>query len=100
MQNAIEVLRDPSHVRMYAASELAAMVVGSGLRIEKEATWDTAREFEEWAGIIALPERINPVRIVVRALARAGEDAGNRPVACREHHCFFHRWRMIVARKP
>jgi ubiquinone/menaquinone biosynthesis C-methylase UbiE len=100
LQNAIEVLRDPSHVRMYAASELASLVAGAGLRIEKDETWDTAREFEEWAGIVALPERIDPLRIIVRALARAGEDAGIGLSLAGDTIAFLHRWRMIVARKP
>ena len=100
LHNAIEALRDPSHVRMYPASELASLVTGAGLRIEKEETWDTPRAFEEWAGIVALPERIDPLRIVLRALARAGEEAGIGLSLAGDTIAFVHRGRMIVARKP
>jgi ubiquinone/menaquinone biosynthesis C-methylase UbiE len=100
LQNAIEILRDPSHVRMYPASELASLVQGSGLKIEKQETWDQPRAFEEWGGIVADPERINPLRTIVAALARAGEDAGMGLSAADGTIIFFHRWHMIVARKP
>src|SRR5262249_36707655 len=75
-QNAIEVLRDPSHVRMLPASEFLGLVRDAGLVIELIATWDKPREFEEWAGIVADDERIRPLRTLVRALAAGGEDAG------------------------
>jgi SAM-dependent methyltransferase len=100
LQNAIEILRDPSHVRMYPASELAALVQGSGLTIEKQESWDQPRAFEEWGGIVADPERINPLRTIVQALARAGEDAGMGLSADSGAIVFFHRWHLIVARKP
>ena len=101
LQNAIEILRDPSHVRMAAASELASLVRGSGLEIEKQETWDQPRAFEEWAGIVADPERINPLRTIVAALARAGEDAGmGLSTAADGTLAFFHRWLLIAARKP
>ena len=100
LHNAIEVLRDPCHVRMYPASELASLVRGCGLKIEQQDTWDQPREFEEWGGIVADPERIKPVRTIVQALARAGEDAGMGLSMAGGSIVFFHRWHMIVARKP
>jgi ubiquinone/menaquinone biosynthesis C-methylase UbiE len=100
LQNAIEVLRDPSHVRMYPASELASLVRGTDLQVEKQETWDQPREFEEWGRIVASPERVDPLRVIVRALARAGEDAGMGLSIAGGSIVFFHRWHMIVARKP
>jgi SAM-dependent methyltransferase len=100
LQNAIEILRDPSHVRMPPASELASLVQGCGLKIEQQETWDQPRAFEEWAGIVADPERINPLRTIVAALARAGEDAGMGLSTADGTIAFFHRWLLIAARKP
>ena len=99
LQNAIEVLRDPSHVRMLPASELASLVSAAGLQIEQQETWDKPREFEEWVGIVANPERVDPLRTIVRALARAGEDAGIGLSLIGDSIALFHRWHMIVARK-
>jgi SAM-dependent methyltransferase len=99
LQNAIETLRDPSHVRMLPASELIALMSGPGLSVTREETWDKPREFDEWAGIVANPERVAPLRIVVQALAKSGQDAGMglmwRDGAVR----FFHRWQLATARK-
>jgi ubiquinone/menaquinone biosynthesis C-methylase UbiE len=100
LQNAIEVLRDPSHVRMLPASALAALVAGPGFAIERQATWDQRREFEEWAAIVRDPERIAPLRTIVRALARAGEHAGMGLSATDGTIAFVHHWQLIVARKP
>jgi ubiquinone/menaquinone biosynthesis C-methylase UbiE len=99
LQNAIEQLRDPSHVRMLPASELRALIVVQRLSIEHEDTWDKAREFEEWVGIVANPERVAPLRTVVHALAKAGLDAGMGLTVRNGAVYFFHRWQVVVARK-
>jgi ubiquinone/menaquinone biosynthesis C-methylase UbiE len=99
LQNAIEILRDPSHVRMLPASELTSLVKGAGFAIESELSWDKAREFEEWMGIVNDPSRVPPLRAVVRALARAGASAGIGLALDGEKIRFFHRWNLIAARK-
>jgi ubiquinone/menaquinone biosynthesis C-methylase UbiE len=100
LQNAIEVLRDPSHVRMLPRSELVALIERAGFHIGQESTWDKTREFEEWMGIVNDPERVAPLRIVVRALARVGESAGMGLSLADGKIVFFHRWCMIAATKP
>jgi SAM-dependent methyltransferase len=100
LQNAIEILRDPSHVRMLPGSELAALVGGAGFAIESRATWDKPREFEEWMGIVNDASRVPPLRAVVRALANAGVSAGMGLAIDGEKIRFFHRWNLIAARKP
>jgi ubiquinone/menaquinone biosynthesis C-methylase UbiE len=100
LQNAIEILRDPSHVRMLPASELTSLVKGAGFAIESELVWDKPREFEEWMGIVNDPSRVPPLRAVVRALARAGTSAGIGLALDGEKIRFFHRWNLIAARKP
>jgi len=99
VQNAIEVLRDPSHVRMLPASEMLELVRGANFSLDHVATWDKAREFEEWAGIVADDERIRPLRTLVAALAAAGEDAGMDLVRAGSSLLFVHRWQLVVARK-
>jgi hypothetical protein len=71
LQYALELPRDPSHVRMLPGSELIAILAQSGVTIERQETWDRPRAFEEWVGIVANPERVAPLRTVVRALAMA-----------------------------
>jgi SAM-dependent methyltransferase len=99
LQNAIETLRDPSHVRMLPASELVALMTSPGLSLTWQETWDKPREFEEWVGIVANSARVAPLRTVVHALAKAGLDAG-MGLAMRDGAVhFFHRWQLIIARK-
>jgi ubiquinone/menaquinone biosynthesis C-methylase UbiE len=100
LQNAIERLRDPSHVRMLPASELDAGVARAGFRDIAPTTWDKHREFEEWMDIIADPARAEPIRTVVRTLAEDGRTAG-MGLSLRDGRVeFFHRWRLLRARKP
>ena len=99
LQNAIEVLRDPSHVRMLPASELLALVSRDDLTIERQESWDNPREFEEWLGIVADPRRVAPLRTIVRALASAAEDAGMGLRIAHGAIHFFHRWQLVSARK-
>lgn len=100
LQNAIEILRDPSHVRMLPGSELTSLVKGAGFAIEQLTTWDKPREFEEWMGIVNDASRVPPLRAVVRALARAGASAGMGLSVDGGEIGFFHRWNLIAARKP
>ncbi len=100
LQNAIERLRDPSHVRMLPAGELDACVARAGFREIEPATWDRRREFEEWMNIVNDPARAEPIRTVVRALAEAGRTAGMGLSVKDGRIEFFHRWRLLRARKP
>jgi SAM-dependent methyltransferase len=100
LQNAIEILRDPSHVQMLPGSELTALVRGAGFAIESLTTWDKSREFEEWMGIVNDASRVPPLRAVVRALANSGVSAGMGLSLDGEKIRFFHRWNLIAARKP
>jgi ubiquinone/menaquinone biosynthesis C-methylase UbiE len=99
LQNAIEITRDPSHVRMLPASELLSLIRYAGLEIVAQDTWDQRREFDEWARIVGDPDRTAPLRTIARALARAGEDAGFGLSFDGDALVFFHRWHMIVAQK-
>src|SRR5258706_13868570 len=100
LQNAIEILRDPSHVRMLPDSELAALVGGAGFAIESLTSWDKPREFEEWMGIVNDASRVPPLRAVVRALANAGVSAGMGLSTDGDAIRVFHRWNLIGARRP
>ena len=100
LHNAIERLRDPSHVRMLPASELDAAVVGAGFALLGHDTWDMPREFDEWAAIANDTARVEPLRTVVRELAQAGRTAGTGIAIEGGRIVFFHRWRLLRAEKP
>jgi ubiquinone/menaquinone biosynthesis C-methylase UbiE len=100
LQNAIEILRDPSHVRMLPGSELTSLVRDAGFAIESMTTWDRPREFEEWMGIVNDASRVPPLRAVMRALASGGASAGMGLRIDGNAIRFFHRWNLIAAQKP
>ena len=97
LHNALERLRDPSHVRFCARGELLGLMDGAGFRVTHEESWEQRRSFDEWAAIVADPGRTQPLEGVMRALARAGQDAG---ISLREEDgnlVFTHTWLMVIA---
>jgi len=99
LQNAIERLRDPSHIRMLPASELDVCIARAGFRDIEHTTWDKSREFEEWMGIVNDAARAAPIRTAMRALAEAGCTAGMGLSIKNDQIVFFHRWLLLKARK-
>ena len=99
LHNALETLRDPSHVRMLPKSELHQLMAQSGLRVEQSTEWVNQREFEEWLRIANAPERAAPLKLVMAALARAGEQAGIDLRLEGETLSFAHRAALTVAAK-
>jgi SAM-dependent methyltransferase len=100
LHNAIETLRDPSHVRMLPAPELVALVAGAGLSVVARSSGEQPRTFAEWAKIVDDPARIAPLGTVVAALARAGLTAGIGLAAAGDDIRFTHRWLLVAADKP
>jgi ubiquinone/menaquinone biosynthesis C-methylase UbiE len=100
LHNAVERLRDPSHVRMLPASALDSGLRRAGFRDLQTATWHMDRELEEWLAIVSDPARVEPIRIVIRALAESGRTAGIGLAIKDGKIVFFHRWRLVRAIKP
>ncbi len=100
LHNAIEVLRDPSHVRMLPAREILALVTGAGLSVVAQSAWDQPRTFTEWAKIVDDPARVAPLRTVIAALARAGLTAGIGLTLDGDEIRFTHRWLLVAADRP
>jgi ubiquinone/menaquinone biosynthesis C-methylase UbiE len=76
LHNALEALRDPSHVRMLPRSVLMDEIDSAGFDVETEAQSVANREFDEWLAITNDATRIAPLRTVMRELAEAGAHAG------------------------
>jgi len=100
LHNAIERLRDPSHVRMLPASELDKSISRAGFQIAEHATWDMDRELEEWLAMVDDPARVEPIRTVIHTLVEAGHTAGTGLSVKDGRVVFFHRWRLVKATRP
>jgi ubiquinone/menaquinone biosynthesis C-methylase UbiE len=100
LHNAVERLRDPSHVRMLPVSRLVADMTSAGFQnVERSAPWDMDRELEEWLAIVDDPARVEPVRTVVRTLAQSGHTAGTGLSIRDGRVVFFHRYCLFKAKK-
>jgi ubiquinone/menaquinone biosynthesis C-methylase UbiE len=76
LHNALEQLRDPSHVRMWPESELLDLVKTAGFNVTASDRWMQHRQFAEWAAIVANARSLQSLEIVMRCLAEAGITAG------------------------
>lgn len=99
LHNAIEILRDPTHIRMLPPTEMDGLIAAAGFQPAAVETWDANRHFNEWMGIVNEATRAGPLRTVVSALAAAGLDAGIGLTPAGDDIAFFHRWRLIAADK-
>lgn len=100
LHNALETLRDPSHVRLLPARELEDELASAGFRINRRETWDNPKSFDEWAALVAEGRAMQPVRRVMEALARAGVGAGFDLRLEAGELRFTHRWLFLQASKP
>ncbi len=99
LHNALEILRDPSHVRMLSPSEILRLIGAAGLRVAATTTWEMPREFDEWLQITNAPERRAPLLTVMRALAQAGIRAGIDLAVSGNTLVFKHQWLLVTAEK-
>lgn len=76
LHNALERLRDPTHVRMPSKSELTELVTNTGLQVLETREYPRDRDYDDWMDVINEPIRTENLKIVMEALARAGVSAG------------------------
>ncbi len=98
LHNALERLRDPTHVRMRAPNELLEVIDRAGFAVVRQQVWEQPRSFVEWAAIVADPERTQALEKVMRALARAGQSAGISLREGGDDLRFTHTWMLVEAR--
>ena len=99
LHNALETLRDPTHVQMLSASRLLELLKTSGLRIASKVTWEMKRDYDEWIRITNAPERVKPLYTVMVALATRGIQAGINLHFDGKTLVFNHRWLLVTAEK-
>jgi ubiquinone/menaquinone biosynthesis C-methylase UbiE len=98
LHNAIERLRDPSHGSFSSESGLREAIDGAEFTIESVETWETPREFSDWAAIVNAPARMASLEVVLQHLAESNQGAGIALRVERGEVWFTYRWALIVAR--
>jgi ubiquinone/menaquinone biosynthesis C-methylase UbiE len=99
LHNALEILRDPSHLQMLSANGILGLIAAAGLRVTATSTWEMQREFGEWIRITNAPERAKPLYTVMVTLAKAGIHAGIDLHYDGKAVLFKHRWLLVTAQK-
>jgi ubiquinone/menaquinone biosynthesis C-methylase UbiE len=99
LHNALERVRDPSHVRMLPESELLAHIRDAGLEVDAITGWTNHHELDEWLKIANAPDRDKPLRIIMRALAEAGVRAGINLRLEADKVLFDHHPLLVVAKQ-
>jgi ubiquinone/menaquinone biosynthesis C-methylase UbiE len=97
LHNALEQLRDPSHIRMWPTSELLEVVNAAGFRVTATDHWLQHRQFREWAAIVANARSLRSLEIAMRTIADAGITAGINLRASGDSVEFDHHWAFIAA---
>ena len=99
LHNALEALRDPSHVQMLTRDDLERLVTSVGFRVDTRLHWKQPRQFDEWAAIVADARSLEPLRIVMRELAQTGRRAGIELHEDGSTLRFSHQWVFLRALK-
>ena len=97
LHNALEQLRDPSHVRMLPESELLQVVHAAGFRVIATDHWLQQRQFKEWAAIVEDARSLESLEVVMRTIAATGVTAGIDLRMSTDSVAFAHRWVFITA---
>lgn len=101
IQDEIETMRDPSHVRNLSKTEMLKLFSDSHLIVEKCDTTKISKNLAEWMDFTKTPMRVR--RDITSRLTDDLEGrckTGFWPYQTNEGICFDHRWIMIIGRKP
>jgi ubiquinone/menaquinone biosynthesis C-methylase UbiE len=99
LHNALETLRDPTHMRMFSPSDMLELVKSAGLRITSTVTWEMKRDYDEWIRITNAPERVKPLYTVMVTLAKVGIQAGINLHFNGRTVVFTHQWLLVTGEK-
>jgi ubiquinone/menaquinone biosynthesis C-methylase UbiE len=95
--NAIELLRDPSHVRDHTVEQWRRMFDASGLAAEALETWPLRLEFESWVARMQTPFlAITQIRALIDGATRDVRAA----LAIEEGYSFSVPTALLRGRKP
>jgi len=97
LHNALEQLRDPTHIHMFSRPEFLAALRSAGFKATFEESWKQQRNFSEWAKIVSVPGRTDPIREVMRTLYRSGLHAGIQLNETNGDIQFIHTWLLVAA---
>lgn len=97
LHNALEQLRDPTHVHMFSHVELLNEFRAGNFEVKATESWVQQRTFSDWARIVSLPSRTLPLFEVMRTLCRLGQQGGIGLHEDGQDLAFTHTWLLLTA---
>ncbi len=97
LHNALEQLRDPSHIRMLPESELLKVVNDAEFRVISTDHWLQGRQFAEWAAIVENGRSLKSLEVVMKTIAAMGLTAGVNLRTSSSSVTFEHHWMFVIA---
>lgn len=101
MQDEIETLRDPSHIRNLSKAEMLKLFSDNHLVVEKCDTTKMPKNLAEWMDFSNTPMNIRcdiTERFIDELEGRS--KTGFQPYQTNEGIYFDHKWIMVIGRKP
>jgi ubiquinone/menaquinone biosynthesis C-methylase UbiE len=92
LHNAIEILRDPTHIKMLSLSEFEKLFSSNNLAITETSFINIEREYDEWLTITNAPERYQSLYIILKNLIKCGMTA-DIDLKYEDNKIYFlHKW--------
>lgn len=95
--NAIELLRDPSHVRDHTREQWLGMLHAAGLEGEVAGTWPLRMQFDSWVARMRTPS--DRVAAIHKTIDQAPQEV-REALAVEPDHSFTVEVALIISRKP
>ena len=99
-EDAIETLRDPSHVKNLSLGEMRALFAGHGLSIEKCEVTKMTQHLGSWLALTKTPDAVSEeITRRMRSELGGGDETGFSPYMSGGGICFDQRWVLMTGRK-
>ncbi|MBP3370922.1 MAG: methyltransferase domain-containing protein, partial [Clostridia bacterium] len=97
IQNAIEVLKNPTHIGVLPMDEVMRMMRYAQLEVVDRRVLDQTWEFEQWVDAMGAQERKEPLQALMRSFALQGNRAGmDLTMDKNGRMTFINRWMYLV----
>lgn len=99
LHNAIEKLRDPSHVQLYSEDDFIDLASRYNLKVMEQYNYHVERTYSEWLDITQSPERYEPLKVMLNTLVKHAIPSGMQLKLREQELCFQHTWLFMVLKK-
>ena len=100
VEDEIETLRDPSHVRNMSKAEITSLFTANGLSVKKCETTEMQQKLKSWLALTKTPESIQrDITKRMQADISGKEKTGFSPYMEDEDIFFNKKWVLIVGKK-